>query len=79
MKARDFLKDILEGGIPAAVDGIRATNDPKPEQQAPSGTIQDRIAGVNFFGANGSGISPQILGITALIVGALAVVYLLRR
>ncbi len=79
MKAREFLQNILEGGVPAAVDGIRAENLPKPEQQAPSGTIADRIAGVNWFGGTTGGISPQILALTALIVGALGVVYLLRK
>lgn len=79
MKAREFLQTILEGGVPAAIDGIRAENDPKPEQQAPTGTFVDRIAGVNYFGGNGSGISPGILAITALIVGALGVIYLLRK
>lgn len=80
MKARDFLKDILEGGVPAAIDGIKAKNDPAVEQTAPTGTIQDRIPGLNFFGGSGGAITQsQILGITALLVAALGVVYLLRK
>ena len=78
--AKEIFTRILEGGLPSAIDGIRSENDPKPEQTAPTGTMQDRIAGLNFFGGDGKGITQgQILAITALLVGALGVVWLLRR
>ena len=82
MKAREFLQDILQGGIPAAVDGIRAENNPAPEQTAPTGTLVDRIPGLNYFG--GSTVTPaqtqaRILAITALLVAGLGIVWYLRR
>jgi len=80
--AREIFTRILEGGIPSVVDGIRSENDPKPEQTAPTGTFADRISGLNFFGGDATkpGITQgQILAITALLVGALGVVWLLRK
>jgi len=79
--AKEFFTRVLEGGIPSAIDGIRSSNDPKPEQTAPTGTMADKIPGLNWFGGNGgAGITQgQILALTALLVGALGGVWLLRK
>ena len=79
MKAREFLQDLLEGGVPAAVDGIRAEHNPRPEQAPPSGTIQDRIAGLNFFGGTTGNTQSKILTLTVIAVAALLVVKYLRK
>jgi hypothetical protein len=77
--AREFFRDILSGGLPSAIDGIRAENNPAPEQTAPTGTMVDRIPGLNYFGGNASGMASQFFGIGVLIVAALGIVYLLRK
>lgn len=79
MAFKDTLERVLLVGLAAEVDG--KTSNPQgtanPEAKAPAGTVQDRIAGFNFFG--GANTQQNILVLTAVIVGLLGVVYLIRK
>jgi hypothetical protein len=79
MAFKDTLERVLALGLAAELDG--KTTNPQatanPETKAPAGTVQDRIAGVNFFG--GANTQQNILILTAVVVGLLGVVYLIRR
>jgi hypothetical protein len=80
----DILPVLLAGGLPNAIDyGNRTTpnseamGDARPEETAPSGTIEDREPYLQRALLNVT--QTQILVATAAIVGVLGIVYLARR
>jgi hypothetical protein len=66
----DYLQKVLEGGLPAIVDGGNATaqGDTRPEQTPPTGTQRDRESFAATAGAALGQYGPYIaLGVVVLL------------
>lgn len=79
-KAKDIFATILEGGLPALLDGNRngsGTGETRPENTPPKPTPQDIEPSLHNMLMNVS--QNQILITTAAVLGVLGIVYLIRK